>query len=77
MIAQTLREVGEFCPQNTIGMNHSVRTIQYTKSLNAKHTVKAEISVKTISVNDSAKRSHIPPAFVYDFIGNMAGSNKP
>ena len=36
---------------------HSVRTKQYTKNPNAKYAVKAEISMKTISFNNSAKRS--------------------
>ena len=36
---------------------HSVRTKQYTKHPNAKHAVKAEISMKTILFSDSAKRS--------------------
>ena len=36
---------------------HSLRTKQYTKNPNAKYAVKAEISMKTISFNDSAKRS--------------------
>ena len=36
---------------------HSLRTKQYTKKTNAKYAVKAEISMKTISFNDSAKRS--------------------
>ena len=35
---------------------HSVRKEQYTKNLNAKHAVKAEILMKTKSFNDSAKR---------------------
>ena len=35
---------------------HSVCTKQYTKNLNAKHAVKAEISMKTISFSDSVKR---------------------
>ena len=36
---------------------HSLRTKQYTKNPNAKYAVKAEISMKMISFNDSAKRS--------------------
>ena len=36
---------------------HSVRKKQYTKNPNAKYAVKAEISMKTKSFNDSAKRS--------------------
>ena len=36
---------------------HSLRTKQYTKNPNAKYAVKSEISMKTISFNDSAKRS--------------------
>ena len=36
---------------------HSVRTKQYTENLNEKHALTAEISMKTISCNDSAKRS--------------------
>ena len=36
---------------------HSVHKKQYTKKPNAKYTVKAEISMKTKSFNDSAKRS--------------------
>ena len=35
---------------------HSVRSKQYTKKTNAKHAMKAEISLKTISFSDSAKR---------------------
>ena len=35
---------------------HSVRTKQYTKNPNAKYAVKAEISMKTTSFSDSAKR---------------------
>ena len=49
------------------------------KNLNAKHAVKTEISMKTISINDSAKRSVISPASgpmtpnsIYDVVGNMA-----
>ena len=44
---------------NTILLRYgySVRTKQYTKSPNAKHAVKPEISMKTISFSDSAKRS--------------------
>ena len=33
---------------------HPVHTKQYTKNPNAKYAVKAEISMKTISFNDSA-----------------------
>ena len=40
--------------------DHSVRTKQYTKNPNAKYAVKAEISIKTISFKDSAKRSAFP-----------------
>ena len=36
---------------------HSLCTKQNTKKPNAKYSVKAEISMKTISFNDSAKRS--------------------
>ena len=44
---------------------HSVRTKQYTKQ-NARHAVKAEISMNMISFNDSAKRSASGQiAFVY------------
>ena len=35
----------------------SVRKKQYTKNPNAKYAVKAEISMKTKSFNDSPKRS--------------------
>ena len=35
---------------------HSVHKKQYTKNPNAKYVVKAEISMKTKSFNDSAKR---------------------
>ena len=38
---------------------HPVRTKQHTKNPNIKHAVKAEISMKTISLNYSAKRSCI------------------
>ena len=41
---------------------HSRRTKQYTINPNAKYAVKAEISMKTISFNNSAKRSAFPPA---------------
>ena len=55
---------------------HSVRTKQNTKKQNAKYAVKAEISMKTIMFNDSAKRSAFSQmsriAFFYDVIGNMA-----
>ena len=34
---------------------------QYTKNLNAKYAVKAEISMKTKSFNDSVKRSAVQP----------------
>ena len=61
---------------------HSVRKKkQYTKKTNVKYAVKAEISMKTKSFNDSAKRSAFSSrlaakwrqmAFVYDVIGNMA-----
>ena len=36
---------------------HSLCTKQYTKNPNAKYAVKAEIAMKTISFNDSAKLS--------------------
>ena len=36
---------------------HSVRKKQYAKNPNTKYAVKAEISMKTKSFNDSAKRS--------------------
>ena len=36
---------------------YSLRTKQYTKNPNAKYEVKASISMKTTSFNDSAKRS--------------------
>ena len=36
---------------------HSVRKKQCTKNPNAKYAVKAEISMKIKSLNDSAKRS--------------------
>ena len=41
----------------SVQYGHSVRTKQYTKNQNAKYAVKAEISMKTISFSDSAKRS--------------------
>ena len=41
---------------------HSLCTKQYTKNPNAKYAVEAEISMKTISFNVSAKRSVFPPA---------------
>ena len=37
--------------------SHPVRTKQYTKNPNAKHAVKAEKSMKMISINDLAKPS--------------------
>ena len=63
---------------------HPVRTKQYTKNMNAKHAVKADISFFDIVENDivqwlgamvgtfrqlAAKWRRI--AFVYDVIGNM------
>ena len=60
----------------------SVHTKQYTKNPNAKHAVKAEISMKTISFNDSICKTFSifrqlidewrQIVFVYDVIGNMA-----
>ena len=42
---------------------HSFRTKQYTKNPKAKYAVKAEISMKTISFNDSAKRSALSAGY--------------